>query len=359
MSDKVREEIPTPAMFAKEAPPYHASTCDGGASFCSKRKELMNLTAMRVFAVAAETENFSEAARRLHRSQPAVSQQISSLEEDLGVDLFTRSGRSVQLSDAGRILLPLARRFLDQARDIEETMASLDGRVAGEVIIGSSTTAGKYALTFLAAAFVEVYPDVRMTIRVLKDDSVEELLLAHQLHIGTATEKSPHPDIECQPYFTDRIGLVVPPGHPFASRSSVEPVELLDYSFIWREEECNTCQMVLDGLMEFGVHTDDLRIVMVVGSSEAIEMAVGRGLGIAFVSLMAASRGIESGNLVEVPVEGLRLKRPLYAARNVRYPRTLAHERLWEFISHYREELAQKMGLSTDAAPYYWLVSAE
>lgn len=300
---------------------------------------------MQVFAVAAETENFSEAARRLHLSQPAVSQQISSLEQDLGVQLFVRSGRSVRLSDAGSILLPLARSLLDQAREIEETMKSLDGRVAGEVVIGSSTTAGKYALTFLAAAFVETYPDVRMIIRVLKDDSVEELLLAHQLHIGTATDKSAHPDIESQPYFTDRIGLVVPSYHPFAGRSSVEPTELLDHSFIRREEGCNTCQMLLDGLMEFGIHLDDLQVVMNVGSSEAIEMAVERGLGIAFVSLMAASRGIDSGNLVEVPVEGLRLERPLYAARNVRHPRTLAHERLWEFIGHYRAELVQKMGL--------------
>jgi DNA-binding transcriptional LysR family regulator len=319
----------------------------------------MNLTAMRVFAVAAETENFSEAARRLHLSQPAVSQQISSLEGDLGVELFVRLGRGVQLSDAGRILLPLVRSLLDQVQKIEETMRSLDGQVAGDVIIGSSTTAGKYALTFLAAAFIENYPDVRMTIRVLKDDSVEDLLLAQQLHVGTATARSMHPDIECQPYFTDRIGLVVSRDHPFAGRSSIEPIELVNHSFIWREEGCNTCQMVLDGLMEFGIHIDDLQIVMVVGSSEAIEMAVGRSLGIAFVSLMAASRGIESGNLVEVPVNGLSLERPLYAARNVRYPSTLAHERLWEFIGLYREELAQKMGLSADAASCYWLVSAE
>jgi DNA-binding transcriptional LysR family regulator len=192
---------------------------------------------------------------------------------------------------------------------------------------------------------METYPDVHMTIRVLRGDSIEELLLARDLHLATATEISLHPDIECQPYFTDRIGLIVPSNHPFVGRSFVDPSDLLGRPFIWREKGCNTCEMVLDGLMEQGVYLSDLQIVMVVGSSEAIEMAVERGLGIGFVSLMAASRGIESGNLVEVPVSGMCLERPLYVARNIRRPRTLAHERLWEFIGLYREDLARKMRL--------------
>jgi LysR family transcriptional regulator, transcriptional activator of the cysJI operon len=304
---------------------------------------MLNLAAMRVFAVAAETENFSETARRLHLSQPAVSQQVQSLEHHLGIELFLRSGRSIRLTDAGRVLLPRARQLLAQAKSIEEMMWSLDEQVVGSVVIGCTTTAGKYAIPVLAAAFRKTYPKVRLDIRMLNCTSIEEPLLAQEVHLGTSTARGTHPDMDYQPYFTDRVALVVPSDHPFAERSSVSPSDLLGQPFIWQEEGCSTCQMVHVGLAENGIGVDQMNRVMSVGNAEAIEMAVGRGLGIAFISRLAASRGFESGRLVEVPVEGMCLDRSIYAVRNARSAKTLAQERLWTFIGEYREKLAEEL----------------
>jgi len=108
---------------------------------------------MNVFLTAAETQNFSEAARQLHMTQPAVSMQIQSLEQRLGVDLFERSGRRIQLSEAGETLMPMARELVSMALTIEEAIKSLGGEVVGHLKLGCSTTAGKYILPQLIARF--------------------------------------------------------------------------------------------------------------------------------------------------------------------------------------------------------------
>jgi DNA-binding transcriptional LysR family regulator len=312
-------------------------------NYLAGRSKVLNLSEMQVFAVAAETENFSEAARRIHLSQPAVSQQVRSLEKYFGVELFTRSGRGVALTDAGKILLPLARELLDLSHRTEETMRSLKARVAGHLIIGCTTTAGKYVLPIMAAAFRQHHPNVEMTIEMCNYPSVVDPLLAQDICLGISSTKIVHRDMECQPFFTDYVVLVVPADHPFAQRSSVQPVELLDQPFILREERSSTYRMLEEELAEQGIRLDQMNVVMVVGNAEAIEIAVEHGLGIAFISRLAARHGLASGRLVEVPVEGLHLERPLYVVRNSRCAKTLAQERLWCFFQEHRETTAQTL----------------
>jgi DNA-binding transcriptional LysR family regulator len=300
---------------------------------------MLNSTELQVFAVAAETENFSEAARRLHLSQPAVSQRIHSLESHLGLRLFERRGRSVSLTSAARVLLPMARDLLERAQEIEETMWSLADQMTGHIVIGCTTTAGKYGLPLLAAAFNREHPNVRVTIQMCQPGFAAEPLLADDVHLGISDSKIVHPDIECQPFFTDRVILVAPVDHPFAKRPSIEPIDLLDQSFILREEGCSTCRLIGEALAEHGISLDQLRVVMSVGNSEAIEMAVEHGLGIAFISRLAASHGLESGRLAEVPVDGISLNRPLYVARNASSAKTPPEARLWDFVEEHRERL--------------------
>jgi DNA-binding transcriptional LysR family regulator len=305
---------------------------------------MLNLSEIEAFAIAAETENFSEAARRLHFSQPAVSQQIRSLEQCLGVKLFRRSGRGVVLTNAGEILLPMAHELLGLSRRIVETMQSLEGKIAGHLVIGCTTTAGKYVLPFLASAFVRHHPDVQVTVEMCNCDSVVDPLLARDIPLGISSTKIVHRYVECQPFFTDHVVLVVPAGHPFATRSSVRPVELLEQPFILREEHSSTRRMVQEGLSEHGISLDKLQVVMVVGNAEAIEVAVEHDLGIAFISRLAARHGLELGHIVEIPVEGISLERPLYVVRDSRCAKTPAQTRLWDFIQEHRKRIVQTLG---------------
>jgi len=123
---------------------------------------------LQVFLAAAEEQNFSAAARKLHLSQSAVSQQIQSLEKRLQLELFQRDGGQITLTEDGRALVPMARQLVHLSTQIEESMAARRGMVAGHLVIGCTSTPGKYTLPWLAGAFCEQYPQVQVSVEVIK-----------------------------------------------------------------------------------------------------------------------------------------------------------------------------------------------
>jgi DNA-binding transcriptional LysR family regulator len=302
---------------------------------------MLNFSEIQVFAVSAEAGSFSKAARRLHLSQPAVSQQIRSLEDSLRTQLFRRSSQGVVLTSAGKVLLPMARELLDLSWRIQETMGSLDKQIMAHLTVGCTITTGKAILPLAVAAFNQDCPDAQVTIEICNCNSVKDALLAQNIHLGVSSAEIDHQDIECQPFFTDHVVLVVPSNHRFAQRSSIQPHELMGQPFILCEEGCSTRQMIQEELGRQGINTDQLQLVMVVENAETIGVAVEHGLGIAFVPRLAARHGLRSGCLVEVPVEELRLKRPLYLMRNSRRPATAALRQFWDFVGTHQEKILQ------------------
>jgi DNA-binding transcriptional LysR family regulator len=302
---------------------------------------MLNLSEIQVFAVSAEAGSFSKAARRLHLSQPAVSQQIRSLEDSLQTQLFRRSSQGVVLTNAGKVLLPMARELLDLSWRIQEKMGSLDEQVAAHLTVGCTTPTGEAILPLAVAAFNQDYPDAQVTIEIHNCDSVKDALLAQNIHLGVSSAEIDHQDIECQPFFTDHVILVVPSNHRFAHRSSIQPHELMDQPFILCEEGCSTRQMLQEELERHGFAVDQLQLVMVAENVEAIGVAVEHGLGIAFVPRLAAKHGLRSGCLVEALVEELRLERPLYIMRNSRRPTTAALRQFWDFVGAHQDKILQ------------------
>lgn len=299
---------------------------------------MLNVYELSVFLVAAETENFSETARRLNLSQPAVSQQIQSLEKHLNVELFHRNGRNVSITEAGHSLIPMAREMVNLSKRIEETMWSLDGKVVGHLRIGCSTTAGKYILPHLSARFRQLHPDVHVTVEVSSRRSVINKLSEGKLHLAVSSARVPHKDLLYQDFFTDHVVLIVPAQHPWAQRGRVQPSDLLLADFIMREEASGTRQVMLEGLERHGITPDQLNIVMELGNAEAIEMAVEEGIGVAFVSRLAARRGLELGRITEVEVEDVALRRSIYMACHSRRSGTTAQRAFWEFVHEPRNE---------------------
>lgn len=294
---------------------------------------MFSLHELEVFLNAAELESFSEAARRLHISQPAVSQAIGSLERHFAIDLFLRHGRSVRLTDAGQALKPMARELLASARRLNETMASLQGEVIGEINIGCSTASGKYLLPGLIARFRDRFPQVRINVLVTSRNSVIQKLLSGQVALGVSSRRIEHRDLEYQDFFTDDVILIAPSNHPWANYRQVYPDDLLDEPLILREESSGTRDVLLQGLLQCDISPDMLNVAMVLGNAEAIEMAVEEGIGVAFVSRLAAARGLELGRVVEVSVAGMELRRGISLVRNRRFPSTRAQAEFWNFVS--------------------------
>lgn len=295
---------------------------------------MLNLDALKVFLSVADYGSFSEAGRKLHITQPAVSQSIQSLEKQLGAQLFWRQGRTAKLTEAGQVLASMARELLASAQRVEQTMLSLQGEVVGELSIGCSTASGKYLLPGLIARFRRQYPQVRINVLVTSRESVIHKLLSGEVSLGVTSKKIEHFDLEYQDFFRDDVILIVPAGHRWANNRKIYPDDLLDEPLILREEVAGTREVLMDGLLKRDISPDMLNIAMVLGNAEAIEMAVEEGLGVAFVSRLAAARGIALGRIVEVVVEGMELTRNLYLARNRRQSLTRAQVEFWEFASH-------------------------
>jgi DNA-binding transcriptional LysR family regulator len=287
---------------------------------------------LNVFVIAAELENFTEAARHLNLTQPSVSAQVQSLERRLGVQLFHRAGRHISLTEAGQALLPLARQMVQLSINVEEMMASMAGTAVGHLKLGCSTAVGRYTLPRLIARFREQYPQVQVTCNVMTRRSTLEALLEGALHLVVTSAREFSKEIEYRHLTVDPIVLIVPTDHPWAGQGQIEPQELLDENLILRERTAGTRRALEDGLAEHGIHTDQLQTVMVMGSSEAIRTAVEEKIGVAFISRLVASAGIELGRIVEVGVANLDLKQQLYIGHNIRRPATKAQTAFWEFV---------------------------
>lgn len=250
---------------------------------------MIDLERLRIFIQAADHLSFSEAAKRLHLTQPTVSHHISALESSLQVELFERAGNSVRLTEAGRLLLPWAQKLVRQAIEVENMVASLDGTVSGHLRIACSTTSGKYVLPQLAARFRQRYANIRVTILACRPQHVVPRLLEAEANLAVVSSYDLcSGDMECQQFFRDAIALIVPHGHPWSYREYIEPADLLEQPVIMREPTAGTRRVLQTELARHDITEDDLDIFLELGNAEAIVRTVQEGFGVSFVSHLAA-----------------------------------------------------------------------
>jgi len=292
---------------------------------------MIDLQKIETFLCAAEKLNISEAAKQLHLSQPTVSHQIKLLEQELGATLFIRSNTGLQLTEAGQLLVPWARRLLHDTDNLQAMMSSLQ-EVAGELRIACSTTAGKYILPQLAARFRLRYPAIQVKIPACDPEKVTRDLLDGEAHLGVLSREVGDANLEIQEFFHDTIKLIVPVNHRWASRQSLEPSELLEEQIIMRESTSGTRRVVLEELAKHDISMEDLNIFMELGNAEAIVRTVADGYGVAFVSELAAAYPLERGNLVAIPIQGLTLQRTIYMARKRIGDSYRPRDAFWSFI---------------------------
>jgi DNA-binding transcriptional LysR family regulator len=293
---------------------------------------MIDIQKIETFLFAAEKLSISEAAKQLHLSQPTVSHQIKLLEQELGNTLFIRSNTGLQLTEAGRLLLPWARRLLHDTNDLKDMMASLQEDIAGELRISCSTTSGKYILPQMAARFCQRYPAIKVRILACGPKHAALNLLEGEAHIGVISTEVNDAGLESQMFFKDTITLIVPAGHRWASRSSIEPAEILEEPLIQREETSGTRRVVLTELARHDISLDDLKVFMELGNAEAIVHTVAAGYGVAFVSKLAAVYPQERGNIAEVTVEGMNLQRAIYMVRKRISAPHRPRDVFWSFI---------------------------
>jgi DNA-binding transcriptional LysR family regulator len=267
----------------------------------------MTLRQLEVFLAVARARSYRRAAEALHTSQPALSQHVRELETELAVKVFDRLGRSVELTEAGRLLETHARRVFGALEGAREAIGDLQGLQRGSLVIGASTTPGIYVLPALIGHFRRQYPGVDLHLKIANSRLIEDRVRNNELDLGVVGGHGLAPEEECLAAgLEDELVLIVAPRHRWARRRTVPSGELARESLLMREEGSATRDLTVRALLVAGVH---YRTVMELDHIEAIKQAVMAGLGVAFVSVHAVRREVASGHLAGVRLAGLRIRR--------------------------------------------------
>jgi DNA-binding transcriptional LysR family regulator len=193
----------------------------------------VNLRQLEYVVAIAETGSFTAAAARCHTAQSALSHQVASLERSLGTKLFDRSSRSVRLTEAGRLLLPVAQRVLGELRDVRNELRQIDGIVRGPLRIGATQTGMRlYGLTRVLADYNRQHPDVNFSLTLGPGFELFADLRSAGLDIVfAAVDGSVPDDMEYFPLGrVEPLAAVMSPEHPLASRSAVKLRQLAEVS---------------------------------------------------------------------------------------------------------------------------------
>lgn len=272
--------------------------------------ELLDIPRLEAFVAIAEHGSFTGGAVALQLSQPTVTHRIQQLEQQLGIQLFERygRGRGVQLTDAGRALLPAAQRALQASREAAETIAALRYGGAGTLAIATAPTIGTYVLPDLLQRFAAQQPGVEATIRTGRSEEVTDMVLNDAVHLGFERELE-HPEIQSTRLYEDGIELMASPRHPLARRQAASVLELARESVIFYDIGSSyhlMSQAVFRSATVAPRHTLD------VDSLEMAKHLVMRGLGLAFLPKVAVERELAAGELATIAIEGGEpIRRPI------------------------------------------------
>lgn len=277
-----------------------------------------DLPHLETFAEAAERSSFTAAARALGLTQAAVSQRIQLLERELGVSLFRRIGGRVELTDVGRKLHDYARRILDLHREARREVAGKEPPVTGELAIAASSVPGEHLLPALLASFGARHPHVRVRAAVSDSAAVIGLVESGGVSVGLVGRKSGGAGLEFRHLADDRMVVVAPPGHALAGKKRVTLRRLAAHPLVLRESGSGLRHCFVQALERAGHALAELRVVLELGSNEAIKEAVLRGVGVAVLSTLAVRRDVAAGRLLALEVEYLGCDRELFVVTDRR-----------------------------------------
>ena len=275
---------------------------------------------LRVFREVANQASFRRAAEVLYITQPAVTQQIKALEEELGARLFDRGGGEVKLTAAGEILL---RRAAEAeailSRSIEE-IGSLEGEVRGALRVAASTTIAQYVLPRLLAEFTLQHPGARLELESANTQRVVEAVVKGEAPIGLIEGPAHRQELAVERWLEDELVLVVPAGHEWANEE-IALSALRTAALLVRERGSGTREVLEQALKRAGAPISKMQVAMELGSTETLLACVEAGLGVGFASRFALERQRALGTLATVKVKGLNVVRE-FSLVHARGPQT-------------------------------------
>ena len=176
---------------------------------------------LKVFRSICEHLSFRRASEELHLSQPAVTQQIKTLEDELGTRLLDRTGGRVVLTPAGRLLKQRAGEIAELVALTQEELASLNGQHSGMLRAGASTSIAQYVLPRMLGSFKREHPLVKLQVRSGNTEQVVEWLIEGKIAIGLIEGPALRKDVRTEPFMEDELVLLYPANRPWKNRKEL------------------------------------------------------------------------------------------------------------------------------------------
>jgi LysR family transcriptional regulator, transcription activator of glutamate synthase operon len=249
----------------------------------------MDLRQLRYLVALADERHFTRAAAREHIAQPALSQQIRRLEEELGLALVERTTRRVTITAAGELLVARARRVLAELDTALAELEELSGLRTGHVTVGTMHTMGPVDVSLALAAFHQRHPGVELTIREQSSEELAEMLRDYELDLAflSVTERIESHGLGLHQLVDEELVAIVPPDHALSRRRRVRMTELAGEEFISFREGARLRELLEGAGQQAGFEP---RVTFESNESERIRRLVSRGMGVAILPRSDAER---------------------------------------------------------------------
>lgn len=262
---------------------------------------MIDIDGIKAFVTVADARSFSIAANHLHLTQPAVSKRIALLENQMGVRLFDRIGRTVNLTEAGRALEPRARDILMNIEDTQREISNLAGNIGGQLSLATSHHIGLWRLPEVLRTFSQRHPDVSLDLHFMDSEVAHEQIVQGNLELGVITlAPKSHERLTAIPIWRDQLVFMCAADHPLASQEKFYIEQLPDYPAILPDMSTFTGRIVKTLFEERGLA---LNVSMSTNYLETIKMLVSVGLGWSVLPISMMDPSLRVINVPNVTIE--------------------------------------------------------
>ena len=270
-----------------------------------------DLAALDLLVSVGERGSINAAAEDHGITQPAASMRLRSLERTLGLSLLERGRRGSSLTPAGQATVEWASGVLDAMRALQAGASALRRDARSQLRLGASLTVAEYLIPRWLRDLAGAFPDVAVSLEMGNSSHVADMVTGGHADLGFIEAPRPPRRLRWREVCTDRLMVVVAPGHPWARRRRpLTPAELAATPLVLREVGSGTRDTLAVALAGHGL---EVRALMQLGSTTAIKGAIAAGTSPAVLSALAVDAELRAGQLVEVTCPGLRLERAIRA----------------------------------------------
>lgn len=265
----------------------------------------ISMRQIRIFDSVARYQSHTQAAQKLHMTQPAVSMQMKQLEKNLGIILFERHGKKLSLSAEGKQLRKYSTEIIQGYNNLLDYVEKVKGHETGHLVISVATTANQFT-TRILAAFSKKYPEITISLDVTNRQRILEQLENYEPDLVIMGEPPKGFGLKSERFMPNPLAIIATPDHPLKDKKKLKITDLKNEKFVVREKGSGTREAIERHFSDNGLVCDT---TIEMSSNEAIKHTVAAGFGLGVVSIHTVGLELANDQLVTLNVKGFPLQR--------------------------------------------------